>query len=216
MATTPARKATKAAAKKVTAKKVTAKQAAPGKKVTAKQAAPGKKAAAKKASAKATAPAPAKAPAKAKAAATKANARPSAPPAKRAARGIRVSSNFDATFLQGQRAALLEERASLLGQAERLEDEAAALMEDQQTGDVQFDDESGEGDSLAVERERDLALSAQARQMVADIDAALARITDGTYGYSVVSGRPIPKERLRAIPWATELVEEKVGGLGRR
>jgi RNA polymerase-binding transcription factor DksA len=89
-------------------------------------------------------------------------------------------------------------------------------MEDQETGDVQFDDESGEGDSLAVERERDLALSAQARQMVADIDAALARIKDGTYGYSVVSGRPIPKERLRAIPWATELVEEKVGGLGRR
>jgi RNA polymerase-binding transcription factor DksA len=129
---------------------------------------------------------------------------------------VRASSNFDAAFLQDQRAALHAERASLLGQAERLEDEAAALMEDQETGDVQFDDESGEGDSLAVERERDLALSAQARQMVADIDAALGRIADGTYGYSVVSGRPIPKERLRAIPWATELVEEKVGGLGRR
>ena len=89
-------------------------------------------------------------------------------------------------------------------------------MEDLDPGDVQFDDESGEGDSLVVERERDLALSAQARQMISDIDAALARLRDGTYGFSIHSGRPIPKDRLRAIPWATELVEEKVGGLGTR
>ena len=40
-------------------------------------------------------------------------------------------------------------------------------------GDVQFDDEGGEGDTMVVERERDLALSAQARQTIADIDAAL-------------------------------------------
>ena len=46
-------------------------------------------------------------------------------------------------------------------------------------GDVQFDDESGEGDTMVVERERDLALSAQARQTIADIDAALARMADG-------------------------------------
>jgi RNA polymerase-binding transcription factor DksA len=38
----------------------------------------------------------------------------------------------------------------------------------------------------------------------------------GTYGYSIVSGVPIPRERLEAIPWATVLVEEKVGGIGRR
>ena len=38
---------------------------------------------------------------------------------------------------------------------------------------------------MVVERERDLALSAQARQTIADIDAALARIAEGTYGYSV-------------------------------
>ena len=130
--------------------------------------------------------------------------------------GARASGSFDAAFLESQRALLMEERANLLGQAERLEDEAAELMEDLDPGDVQFDDESGEGDTLVVERERDLALSAQARQTVSEIDAALARIKDGTYGLSVVSGRPIPKERLQAIPWATELVEEKVGGLGTR
>ena len=71
-------------------------------------------------------------------------------------------------------------------------------------------------DGPPVERDFDLALSAQARQQVEEIDAALARIDNGTYGLCRVSGKPIPKERLQAIPWATERVEYKVGGLGRR
>jgi RNA polymerase-binding transcription factor DksA len=130
--------------------------------------------------------------------------------------GIAYTKDFDAKFLKTQRDLLTAERQSLLGQADRLEDEANSLIEDGEMGDVQFDDESGEGDTMVVERERDLALSAQARQTVADIDAALERMALGTYGYSLVSGRPIPRERLEAIPWATELVEEKVGGIGRR
>jgi RNA polymerase-binding transcription factor DksA len=130
--------------------------------------------------------------------------------------GIAYTKDFDAKFLKTQYDLLVTERIALTGQAERLEDEANSLIEDGEMGDVQFDDESGEGDTMVVERERDLALSAAARQTVADIDAALARLKTGTYGYSVVSGRPIPRERLEAIPWATELVEEKVGGIGRR
>jgi RNA polymerase-binding transcription factor DksA len=130
--------------------------------------------------------------------------------------GISYTKDFDAKFLQAQRTLLLEEREALTGQAIRLEDEANSLIEEQEMGDVQFDDEGGEGDTMVVERERDLALSAQARQTIADIDAALVRLTTGAYGYSVESGRPIPRERLEAIPWATVLVEEKVGGIGRR
>ena len=90
------------------------------------------------------------------------------------------------------------------------------MVNDREPGDVQFDEESGEGDSLAVERDFDLALSAQAQDKVAEIDAALARIADSTYGICITSGQAIPKERLRAIPWATERIEYKVGGLGRR
>ncbi len=83
-------------------------------------------------------------------------------------------------------------------------------------GDVQFDDESGEGDTMVVERERDLALSAQARQTVAEIDAALGphRPTAPTATRSRRASRS-RAERLEAIPWATVLVEEKVGGIGR-
>ena len=82
--------------------------------------------------------------------------------------------------------------------------------------DTQFDEESGEGDTLAVERERDLALSARARYEVEEIDRALIKIKEGTYGICEVSGLPIPKARLQAIPQCRERVEYKVGGFSRR
>ena len=157
-----------------------------------------KKAAAKKSSAK-------KAPAK-KAPAKKATAKKAA--AKKAP--------FDKKWIESQHELLLAERAKYLKSADVLQREADALVEGREPGDVQFDEESGEGDTLSVERERDLALSNQARAAVAQIDAALERVEAGTYGICVVSGDPIPVERLEAIPWAAERVEYKVGGLGRR
>ena len=55
-------------------------------------------------------------------------------------------------------------------------------------------------------------LSAQAWQTVGEIDHALAKLEDGTYGICEISGQPIPKERLKAIPWARERVEYKATG----
>jgi RNA polymerase-binding transcription factor len=187
------------------------------KKTTTKE--PAKRAAspAKKTAAKATVKSPAK-PAPAKKVAAPAAEQADGIPAPRGTtkEGIVYTKDFDVKFLKAQHDALVAERVALTGQATRLEDEANSLIEDGEMGDVQFDDESGEGDTMVVERERDLALSAQARQTVVEIDAALERMAVGTYGYSIVSGVPIPRERLEAIPWATVLVEEKVGGIGRR
>ena len=123
---------------------------------------------------------------------------------------------LDDAFLIEQRQKLLDERAKYVQSAENMAAEAAALLDDREPGDLQFDEESGEGDSWAVERERDLALSAAARAAVDLIDNALQRIDNGTYGVCMTSGKPIQKERLRAIPWAAERVEYKAGGLGRR
>ncbi|MDG2427242.1 MAG: hypothetical protein P8M16_02340 [Acidimicrobiales bacterium] len=133
-------------------------------------------------------------------------------PAKKAA----AKTPFGKKFLDEQKAALLRERAHYVLSADNLQAEADALLEDRDPGDVQFDDESGEGDTLAVERDLDLALSAQARAAVDEIDAALERIRKGVYGVCVKSGKNIPKERLKIIPWASERVEFKAGGLGRR
>ena len=119
---------------------------------------------------------------------------------------------FDKKYLDKQRRLLMEERSRYVTSATRLKAEADSLVEEREPGDVQFDEESGEGDTLAVERERDLALSAHARAAVDQIDAALARIDNGTYGICLVSGKPIPRQRLNAIPWAAERVEHKAGG----
>ncbi|NND74424.1 MAG: histone H1-like repetitive region-containing protein [Ilumatobacter sp.] len=130
--------------------------------------------------------------------------------------GISYTKDFDVKFLKAQRDELLARRAAELARATRLEDEAISLIEDGEMGDVQFDDEGGEGDTMVVQRDLDRLLSGQARQTIEDIDAALARIEDGTYGYSVVSGRPIPRERLEAIPETTVLAVEKISGAGLR
>ena len=192
--------ATKKAAKKAPAKKAAAKKA-PAKKAVKK--APAKKPVAKKAPTKKTVKkAPAKRPVAKKA------------PAKKTVK--KAKSPFGKKFIGEMKARLEEERAKYLHSEETYRAEADALIEGREPGDVQFDEESGEGDTLAVERERDLALSNQARQAVEQIDAALGRIKAGTYGICVASGKSIPQERLRAIPWAAERVEYKVGGLGNR
>jgi RNA polymerase-binding transcription factor DksA len=111
-------------------------------------------------------------------------------------------SKLSAKTLEKLRKTLVDERDVIMRQASALEAEAEQLANDRDGGDTQFDEESGEGDSLNIERERDLMLSAHARHTLDEIDAALARMDAGTYGICEVSGKPIPVERLEAIPWA--------------
>ena len=208
-------------AKKAAPKKTASKSAAtaPAKKAPAAKA-PAKKAPAAKAPA-AKAPAK-KAPAKkvvARAPVTEASkvdeARAQA--AERLKETQKVSAKaFTKAFLKSQEEELRREREKYTRSAVSYREEADSLVLDREPGDVQFDEESGEGDTLSVERERDLALSAQAQQAVEEIDAALERLANGIYGVCIESGLPIPKERLEAIPWASQRVEYKVGGLGRR
>ena len=205
-------------AKKAAAKKTASAKKAPPKKTAAKKA-PAKKAPPKKTAAK-------KAPAK-KASAKKAASVEVSESSKvdeaRAAAAVRLKENqkvaakaFTKPFLKKQEAELLREREKYTRSAVTYRQEADSLVLDRDPGDVQFDEESGEGDTLSVERERDLALSSQAQQAVEEIDAALQRLKDKVYGICVESSLPIPKERLEAIPWASKRVEFKVGGLGRR
>ena len=130
--------------------------------------------------------------------------------------GIAYTKDFDVKFLKDQRDELLARRAAEVARATRLEDEATSIIEDGEMGDVQFDDEGGEGDTMVVQRDLDRVISTQARQTILEIDAALERIRQGTYGYSEVSGQPIQRERLEAIPETTVLAAEKVSGIGPR
>jgi DnaK suppressor protein len=122
----------------------------------------------------------------------------------------------DEKFLDEQRALLLEERAIYKGQAIDLRAEADSLALEREPGDVQFDEESGEGGTVTVDRERNLALSAQASAAVEEIDDALRKIDRKSYGGCERCFQPIPKARLRALPFARLCVACKSGGLSRR
>ena len=204
-------------AKRSTKKKAVTKKTASKKKAPAKKKAQAKKAtkatAAKKSSAKSASKSPSKSPSKSTA---KSGTAKKATTNGTKTRAKKAKSPFDSRFLEQMRKLLVSERETYDRQATMLQAEADSLVQDIDPGDVQFDEESGEGDTIAVERGRDLALASKAREMIEEIDHALSKFDLGTYGICEVSDEPIPKERLEAIPWAREKVEYKVGGFGRR
>jgi RNA polymerase-binding transcription factor DksA len=228
-----AKKSTVAPKKSVT---TSAKKAVPAKKAAppAKKSAPAAKKAAPASAAKKASPAPATAKkAAAKKAATGSKAasgngaaaapvapprttftpKPKAPPPVRPKTGPYAK---DTKFLEEVTQLLVDDRAIYQEQATSLRAEADSLALEREPGDVQFDEESGEGGTVTVDRERNLALSGQALLAVEEIDDALKRIEDKTFGYCERCFQPIPKPRLRALPYARLCVACKSGGLSRR
>ncbi|MFM8973491.1 MAG: TraR/DksA family transcriptional regulator, partial [Actinomycetota bacterium] len=109
-----------------------------------------------------------------------------------------------------------EEEARHVRRDEELRAEAEQLANEREQGDTQFDEESGEGDTVNVERERDLALSAAQRQIVEAIGEARARVAAGTYGLCTTCGDRIPVARLEVIPWTDQCVTCRARGERRR
>ena len=194
------RPVTKASTKRTPARK------APIKKTPAKKA-PVKKAPARKAPVKKAQALKVAAPASAKPVVEK-----KAPPVKKVSPGYRK----DPVFLERQKQSLLAERALRVDQEESQKLEAAALVEEMEPGDIQFDEESGEGGTLAVDREIHLELAAKQRLLVEEIDLALRKIALGTYGICERCEGLIPRSRLSAIPEARICVPCSAGGLSRR
>jgi DnaK suppressor protein len=59
-----------------------------------------------------------------------------------------------------------------------------------------------------AELTHDLELEERERPLLAEVERALAKLSQGTYGLSELSGDPIPFERLAAVPWARGAIEE--------
>jgi len=93
------------------------------------------------------------------------------------------------------------ERERALRRAAALEREFAGIAEAASAGGTD-DEHDPEGATLAFERQHAAALLAQARDQVAAVDAALARLEAGRYGLCAGCGRPIGDDRLAARPAA--------------
>jgi DnaK suppressor protein len=99
---------------------------------------------------------------------------------------------------------------------ERLADERARMERElegvgPQQEEEQPEDTGDQGDDLE-QAGKDDAIREQLNRNLEAIERAEQRLEEGTYGKSVISGEPIPDERLEAIPWADRLVEEEPGG----
>jgi len=98
-------------------------------------------------------------------------------------------------------------RTELHADLARLREEIATAEEGladliRDSGDGAGDDQADAG-SKTFEREHEMSLANNARSMVDQVQHALQRIEDGTYGACESCGRPIGKYRLQAFPRAT-------------
>ncbi len=117
---------------------------------------------------------------------------------------------MDKGQLEAFRARLIAEKARVQAEIERRDQDSRENAEDQY-------EESTMGNGLHIadaasdvfEQERINAERDDATDRLNEINKALERIDNGTYGISEVSGKPIPVERLQALPWATRLVDEE-------
>ncbi len=71
------------------------------------------------------------------------------------------------------------------------------------------DNHMGDMASVTFDRELDEGLGDGAQHTLTEIDHALARLDDGTYGECERCGKPIGEERLRARPWATLCIDDQ-------
>jgi RNA polymerase-binding transcription factor DksA len=106
-------------------------------------------------------------------------------------------------------------RKALEAERDRLRGAIAAVNHTESLTDENGDLSIGKDDHIADSatetfmRELDEGLEENAEHLLGEVEGALARIQDGTYGTCAVCGKPIDDERLRAVPYATLCIEDK-------
>ena len=107
---------------------------------------------------------------------------------------------------------LQDPRAALIAERDRLR---AGVAEAIVAPDAMTYGSQAAAASQVFEQQRDLALRDHNEQHLAAVEAALARLDDGTYGACVRCGRPIAPERLDALPWAAHCIDcQRIVGRG--
>ncbi len=111
----------------------------------------------------------------------------------------RAKSVLTKTQLETLRRRLEDERTRILRVLRA--PAAAAPPEDQRT-------EIEETAQRETERTHEFEIAARERELLAEVERALAKFDGGTYGVSEATGAPIPYERLAAVPWARQGIDE--------
>jgi RNA polymerase-binding protein DksA len=102
---------------------------------------------------------------------------------------------------------LLQERQRVKAAIDNLHEENPGSIGDETGEDAVFDNHLADTATVTYDRELDYTLEENSEHVLAEIDAALKRIEEGTYGVCTNCGRPIAPERLEARPWATLCID---------
>jgi DnaK suppressor protein len=113
-------------------------------------------------------------------------------------------ARLEAAFIDQQRRRLAELRDSIVTATQVLEKYEADVRSSTNEEVHEPEDDAQKLDALELGGN----LVVRDVQRLEQIDRALRKIADGTYGVSDVSGKPIPKDRLEAVPEATTLAGE--------
>ena len=116
-----------------------------------------------------------------------------------------ADQELDQQFVESQRERLVGLRDELVRITEGMADDERDLGEAE--GDTQLD--SGDLSQDMFTREMDASIGQQVGRRLGEVDRALQKIEEGTYGLSDVSGESIPRGRLEAVPEALRTVEEQ-------
>jgi DnaK suppressor protein len=100
------------------------------------------------------------------------------------------------------------ERAELQEQLTTIEETQFATSQSDISGEVSFDEENADAGTFTFERERDLSIENNVRDLLGKIERALSRMDEGTYGTCSRCGRPIEKARLKALPYADLCIKD--------
>ena len=102
---------------------------------------------------------------------------------------------------------LEEERTRVQAAIDNLHADHPGSMSDETGEDAVYDNHLADTATETYDRELDYTLEENSEHVLAEIDAALRRIEDGTYGQCTNCGRQIPEERLEARPYATLCID---------
>jgi len=103
---------------------------------------------------------------------------------------------------------LEEERVQLDTQLTTIETDSFAATQSDSSGDVGLDDEPADAGTATFEREKDLSIENNVRDLLHKIDRALKRMDDGTYGIWDICGKPIEKARVKALPYVDLCIKD--------
>ena len=110
--------------------------------------------------------------------------------------------------LDDLRTRLREEEVELQTQLTTIEEDTFATTQSEMVGDVGLDDESADAGTATFEREKDLSIENNVRDLLQKIAGALKRIEAGTYGVCDRCGKPIEKARIKALPYVDLCIKD--------